>query len=79
LFFFFIDLIFYFLSEIVFRAVGGATGAFTAAGAFKPDGFQTRGGAAFNLGTFLTFFFLSSLYSLEVIGLVEGEIIFPKD
>ena len=38
-------MIIYFLSEIVFRAVGGATGAFTAAGAFKPDGFQTRGGA----------------------------------
>jgi len=42
----------YFLSEVILRVGGGPTGVLTAvaaaaAGVFSPDGFQTRGGAAF--------------------------------
>jgi len=43
----------YFLSEVILRVGGGPTGVLTAvaaaaAGVFSPDGFQTRGGAAFS-------------------------------
>jgi len=42
----------YFLSEVILRVGGGPTGVLTAvaaaAGVLSPDGFQTRGGAAFS-------------------------------
>jgi len=56
----------YFLSEVILRTGGGATGAF-ATGAFDPEGFHTRGGAAFNLGSFLSHLLLHRLSSLYVV------------
>jgi len=61
------------------RVGGGATGrgAFDTVGDFNPEGFHTRGGAAFNLGTFLGFLLFLGLPGFDVVRLIEFLVVLP--